>query len=175
MAPIPTQWLRDLGHRQDELCQIHVSRSLAWSNHSTTTLLLPSQSPGLPGGARPWEMNSQLLPHANTQANRKGEKLHQETRVLIWHMVAQTLKVTYPTNTTTASSYPQLDLGPLAQPLLPGISGAQSRGVQASVLLHTCALITHHLAKSEAGLGSTSSNILPPRTVASQALLLASL
>lgn len=90
-------------------------------------------------------------------------------------MAAQTLKVTCPTNTTAASSYPQLDLGPLAQPLLPGVSGAQSHGVQASALLHTCALITHHLAKSKAGLGSTSSTVLPPGTVASQALLLAAL
>lgn len=149
----------------------------AW--HGAITPQPPSfdypQSPGLPGGARPWETNSQLLPHTGTQANRNGEELHQETKGLIWYMTAQTLKLTCSTNATAASSYPQLDLGPLAQPLLPGVSGAQSRGVQACALLHTCTLITHHLVKSEAGLRSTFSTLLPPRTVASQALLLATL
>lgn len=90
-------------------------------------------------------------------------------------MAAQMPVVTCPTNTTATSSYPQLDLGPLAQPLLTRVSRAQSRGIQASVLLNTCALITHNLAKSEKGLSSMFSTLLPLRTEASQALLPASL
>lgn len=117
------------------------------------------QSPGPPGGARPWETNSHWLPPRSTQPSRSGEEPYRETKVPIWHMAAQTPKVTSPTDTTAARSYPQLDLGPLAQPLLTGVSGAQSRGVQASALLHTCALITHHLAKSEEGLGSVFSTL----------------
>lgn len=74
-------------------------------------------------------------------------------------------------------AYPQLDLGSLSQPLLTGVSGAQSCGVQTSALLHTCTLVTHHLAKSEEGLGSTLSRVVlpPPQTVASQSLFLDSL
>lgn len=63
----------------------------------------------------------------------------------------------YIIGTVVRGNIPQLDLGSLSQPLLPGVSGAQSCGVQTSAFLHTCTLVTHHLAKSEEGLGGTFS------------------
>lgn len=50
------------------------------------------------------------------------------------------------------STHPQLDLGPLTEPLLTGVGRAQRRGIQARALLDRHALVTHHLVKSGAGL-----------------------
>ena len=50
------------------------------------------------------------------------------------------------------TTYPQLDLGPLAKPLLTGVGGAQCRRIQACVLLDGHVLVAHHLTGSRAGL-----------------------
>lgn len=123
-------------------------------------------SSGLPGGVRepdPEAHTCSLIP------SWKGGKLStRQTGVLIWRVTAHAPKVSCLTG-QLQRAYPQLDLGSLTQPLLTGVSRAQSCGVQTSALLHTCTLVTHHLAKSEEGLGGTFSCVvlLPPQTVAS--------
>lgn len=62
---------------------------------------------------------------------------------------------------TPTCTYAQLDLGPLPEPLLSGVSGAQRSRIQAGALLDGGALIAHHLIDAKQGSRSGPLNPSP--------------
>lgn len=64
-----------------------------------------------------------------------------------------------PPSAALVSTYPQLDLGPLTEPLLTGVGGAQRCSIQAHTLLDGHALVAHHLGNRSALVSLASGQV----------------